>query len=194
MAILQTDIDTLTLKLEKAKCDLSYKYSISGLNGIRNYSLEAPIIELQVMIDELDNYNLEDYEDSYYHSIRSNSIIYCGNTGVTNDAVSSTQEDDFNIHKRFLVTVANAGATDTVDSGFSLPSRSRFAFVQVILLGYRSLTIGDGNKNAECYFSSDGGTIVKTIASLKTGDVLYLNSVEIGAPISVIDQVEISIL
>lgn len=46
------------------------------------------------------------------------------------------------------------------------------AYVRVMVNGV-GVTLGDGVKTKDCYFSSDGGTTPKTIANIAAGDTLY---------------------
>jgi len=50
--------------------------------------------------------------------------------------------------------------------------------------------LGDGVKTKDCYFSADGGTTAKTIASIAAGDLLYWNGSIAGFQLSSSDQVD----
>jgi hypothetical protein len=49
---------------------------------------------------------------------------------------------------------------------------SNDAYVRVLVNGI-GVTLGDGVRTKDCYFSSDGGTTAKTIANIAAGDTLY---------------------
>jgi hypothetical protein len=46
------------------------------------------------------------------------------------------------------------------------------AYVRVLVNGI-GVTVGDGVKTKDCYFSADGGTTAKSIANIAAGDTLY---------------------
>lgn len=190
MAITQTQIDTLISELQDAKATAALNYAIGGLNGIRNIHLEESIVKLQVFINQLECYDLVNYDDSYFHAIRAESKQYCVPSSLS---VSTTSSTEFS-HARYLVTSTGSGSGSAIDSGFTLPSRSSYDYVSVNLIGYNVLTLGDGVTTTEAFFSRDGGATAVSFSNLQLGDGLYLNAVVIGAPISIIDQIEITIL
>jgi hypothetical protein len=52
-----------------------------------------------------------------------------------------------------------------------------------------SYDVGDGVKTKDCYFSSDGGTTAKTIATIAAGDTLYWNGTISGFNLDTVDRV-----
>lgn len=193
MAIIQSQIDTLITELEDSKSINSVNFAVAGLNGIRNLELEDSIIKLQVLINRLLNFDItnEDDTDEYFHNLRKESRRFCK---LITESVPPTPENDGFFHQRFLITSTGAGAGAAIAVGFSLPSRSTYIYIDITLLGYNRLTIGDGVITAESYWSSDAGTTAKALNNLEVGDDLYVNANIIGAPISVIDQLEIILL
>lgn len=190
MSILQTQIDSVVVDVETAKALASFNYSIAGLNGIYNIKLEGTIVKLQVILDELNRYDLVNYEDSYFYSLKKESTKYCR---PKEEATQSPPEEAF-YHRRYLITSTGAGAGAGIEVGFTLPSRSTYLFVNINLLGYNTLTLGDGVTDKESYFSSDSGVTAKGLNNLAANDELYLNANVIGSPISLIDQIEITLL
>jgi len=86
--------------------------------------------------------------------------------GVADQGV--TTEDDQN-------SVPNTTSADGDSTGISITHTPHAdGLVQVYVNGL-GVGVGDGNKNAGCYFSGDGGTTARNIEDIEAGDILYWN-------------------
>jgi hypothetical protein len=63
------------------------------------------------------------------------------------------------------------------------------SYVSVFINGLMT-TVGNGSKALNCYFSADGGTTAKPIASLTAGDELYWNGATAGFDLDASDRVD----
>ena len=193
MAILQTQIDTLITEVSANEETLALIYSVGGLNGIRNVDTEEDIVKLQTILDQLQCYDLVNYADTYFYDLRREANKVCD--GVTTSSTLTTPPNITNTYfSRILQSLTTAGTGAGIDSGFTLPSRSSYNFVDVTLVGYNRMTMGDGSKTEECYWSADSGTTAKAIISLVVGDKLYINASVLGFAIATSDQIEIILL
>ena len=191
MAITQTQLDTLITNVSANKALLAVKYSIGGLNGIRNISMEEDIVKLQTILDQLLCYDLVNYADTYFYDLRREANKVCDGDDVT---ASITTAISGAYHTRYIHTLTTAGTGAAIDSGFVLPSRKKYNFVDVTFIGYNRLTMGDAGKTEECYWSADSGASAKSLLGLADGDKLYLNADVMGFAIATSDQLEIILL
>ena len=63
------------------------------------------------------------------------------------------------------------------------------SWVGVFINGVGPYELGDGVKTKACYFSSDGGTTAKTIATIAAGDILYWNGATVGFELDASDEI-----
>lgn len=63
------------------------------------------------------------------------------------------------------------------------------AYVRVMVNGV-GVTVGDGVKTKDCYFSSDTGTTAKTIANIAAGDILYWVGTVAGFQLAATDIID----
>jgi hypothetical protein len=192
MSVSQSQIDSLIFELQEAKCKFSVNYSIGGLNGIYNDKLEYNIVKLQTIIDQLINYDLVNYQDEYFHNLRAEGRQYCILKSESSLSVSNPEAED--VHSRFLITSQVAGEGAGLDVGFALPSRREYNFVNVLMVGYNTLTLGDGVADKECYFANPTELTPKALNDLEVDDRLYVNANIMQVPVSVLDQFEITIV
>jgi len=62
-------------------------------------------------------------------------------------------------------------------------------YVRVYVNGVATV-LGDGVKTTDCYFSGDGGTTARSIASIVTGDILYWNGSKAGYQLATTDIID----
>jgi hypothetical protein len=84
--------------------------------------------------------------------------------------------------------LATTGDNQTTGLTITLtPAGGSYVRISVNGLGQ---VLGDGVKTEDCYFSSDGGTTAKAIASIAAGDTLYWNGVIAGFNLATTDLVD----
>lgn len=62
-------------------------------------------------------------------------------------------------------------------------------YIHVLVNGIQA-TVGNGTKDKDCYFSSDGGTTAKLIADIVPGDGFYWNANVAGFELDGNDRVD----
>lgn len=60
-----------------------------------------------------------------------------------------------------------------------------------VLINGISVSEGDGNRNAEAYFSNDGGLTAKSISNIEAGDELYWNGTIAGFDLTNTDNIDV---
>lgn len=197
MSILQSAIDACISDIEIAKADLSLSYSRRALNGIYTDSIENSIVKLQVLLDQFREYDITDsvnYPDSYFYCLKNESKKYCGNINLTIPSEESNEVFASESHIRVIHTLTTGGSGSSIDSDYVLSSRRNYFYVNINLIGYNVLTLGDGVKTSECYFTNDNGTTARPLDELEALDKLYINADVIGAAITTSDNIEITII
>ncbi len=92
---------------------------------------------------------------------RFDLLVSAGGGGGTGNPLVDTDRD----------IVASATAADQDPTGATIsatPDGAVFVAVNGLLI-----SVGDGVKTSDCYFSADGGTTAKARAAIAAGDILY---------------------
>jgi hypothetical protein len=173
---------------------------VFGLN--QNQNVYYNICKIQSLLDELSllNENTDDdleyfqeikfYLDTCLSSLNLSKLLGIDYSGATLGVAPVV----LNLKMRTIFTITSALTGDAQYSGFILPSRIKFNFIDITLVGYNRLTIGDEELDKEAYFSDDLGVTSKSLHNLAIGDKLYLNTNIIGYDLDITDKLEIIIL
>ena len=173
---------------------------VFGLN--QNQNVYYNICKIQSLLDELSllNENTDDdleyfqeikfYLDTCLSSLNLSKLLGIDYSGATLGVAPVV----LNLKMRTIFTITSALTGDSQYSGFILPSRIKFNFIDITLVGYNRLTIGDEELDKEAYFSDDLGVTSKSLHNLAIGDKLYLNTNIIGYDLDITDKLEIIIL
>ena len=102
-------------------------------------------------------------------SIKATFFQYTGNYGISNNggSLSYTNND------MVVLTVTGDSALACITGILSTPLSGSSI---VVFINGVNVSVGDGNKNSDCYFSKDGGVTAKSLSGLEYGDLIYWNS------------------
>lgn len=92
------------------------------------------------------------------------------------------------VNKRMPALVTTGNESQACAIALSLDPALR-GYVDVLVNG-QSVELGDGTKNADCYFSGDSGSTARSFSDVQSGDVLYWNGVNAGYNLDASDIVE----
>lgn len=126
---------------------------------------------------------------TYYYKLTTPNPIALGTTGLTFSVSGSSYYA--------TPTKSNKNMPASLTStDFSLACATSIAatpaqgsYVKVSVNGV-PITLGDGVKTSECYFSVDGGTTARTILSIQAGDSLYWVGSVAGYQLATTDRVD----
>jgi len=121
-----------------------------------------------------------------------------GNTAITATTIDgvATVGIDYDLLQLAVQSVDDKDKTPAVTSGnfasttltiTNTPVNNGYVKVEINGVGY---SLGDGVKTKDGYFSSDGGTTAKNIASISAGDVYYWNGTISGFDLDADDRVD----
>lgn len=86
---------------------------------------------------------------------------------------------------------SGAISTDNASTGITITKTpAAGSYVRVSLNGV-AVELGNGVKTKDCYFSDDGGTTARSIASIVATDTLYWNAVVSGVNLSTSDEIDL---
>jgi hypothetical protein len=124
------------------------------------------------------------YADNYTASFVTNSLVtkqYVDGLVSANSGATMVNANKDMV--ALLTTVDNQLATNTAIA--NTPA----GYVQVFVNGVK-VSLGDGVKTKDCYFSADGGTTAKAISAIVINDLLYWNGSVTGYQLDTSDSID----
>ena len=93
------------------------------------------------------------------------------------------------VYQRDLIPLATSG--NYAPTGITIDYTPFLNSAVDILVNGVGVTEGNGNRNAACYFSADGGATARAIADIEAGDELFWNGDTAGFDLSDTDSIDI---
>ena len=184
MAINQAYINSLVSSLKEKRRDIARIIAINKINGIEiDYTID--LIKTDNIIEELLDYDISVESSPYQYIIDLEQLsqVNCNyidepNNGLVDFCEEPTESSDTvtvtkTIRKQYQ-TIGSTLSSDGVATGLIVQYDNIASFD--LWADNFNISVGDGDKLRDAYFSDDGGTTAKEIDQLSIGDELYWNA------------------
>ncbi len=201
MIVDQTYVNNLRTNVNNELKAASLFYSINSNNGIDRPNISKDIQRLFSIYTILENYNVTHtyFSEDFILKINREYKNHCGTSGsYTAKNASSTSSSQIKAVSSAIPERAyeyTSSSTVSIDNGvtnITLPETPLLK-VNVFIQGW-NMSVGNGIKTKDVYFSADSGVTAKQLNNLTKDDVLYYNAVIIGTNLLSGDNVRLEII
>ncbi len=123
--------------------------------------------------------------------LSTDGAIVIGTTLLTYSLFAGLKSATISTSNKSMTASVTASDFQVACATTLVAAPNRNGFIEVLINGVL-VSLGDAIKTKDCYFSSDGGTTAKAIASLAAGDTLYWVGSVAGYQLAASDVVDFS--
>lgn len=191
--------------LKKLSLKLNLYYIYSNKIGIeQTYYIKNTVCKIENYLREIEPLDLSVDDDiNYFEEIKHyiDYAIECVDLpkiySMIYEVVDTTQDSIIIItnlrkERQYIRNVSSNLSTDNAATGILVPETPSLS-IRVKVSGF-VLTIGNGIKTKDIYFSGDGGTTARLLSNVQEGDEMYYNALIAGATLTSSHEVETLII